>query len=178
MRKKLLATDSNRAVSPVIGVILMVAITVILAAVIGTMVLNMTDDVQESGPTAQLVTSDAADAAAFEPTDGADDTFELLTIDHKGGSTIADGSYSIRIKAPADSSFTQISSTTTHSIAPSGTAKTSALDAITVGDSVIISVTDTSADTVTSVDYGGSYEVQLIHNPSNSMLVDTTVTVN
>ena len=37
--------DDNRAVSPVIGVILMVAITVILAAVIGTMVLGMTDSV-------------------------------------------------------------------------------------------------------------------------------------
>ena len=36
---------NDRAVSPVIGVILMVAITVILAAVIGTMVLGMTDSV-------------------------------------------------------------------------------------------------------------------------------------
>jgi flagellin-like protein len=39
-------TDEDRAVSPVIGVILMVAITVILAAVIGTFVLNLGDDVQ------------------------------------------------------------------------------------------------------------------------------------
>ena len=37
--------DDERGVSPVIGVILMVAITVILAAVIGTMVLGMTDNV-------------------------------------------------------------------------------------------------------------------------------------
>ena len=36
----------DRAVSPVIGVILMVAITVILAAVIGTFVLQLGDDVQ------------------------------------------------------------------------------------------------------------------------------------
>jgi flagellin-like protein len=38
----------TRAVSPVIGVILMVAITVILAAVIGTFVLNLGGSVQEN----------------------------------------------------------------------------------------------------------------------------------
>ena len=42
--KQLLAED--RAVSPVIGVILMVAITVILAAVIGTFVLGLGEGVQ------------------------------------------------------------------------------------------------------------------------------------
>ena len=45
--------ESERAVSPVIGVILMVAITVILAAVIGTFVLGLGDQVQETSPNAQ-----------------------------------------------------------------------------------------------------------------------------
>lgn len=40
--------DDDRAVSPVIGVILMVAITVILAAVIGTFVLNLGGSVQQN----------------------------------------------------------------------------------------------------------------------------------
>jgi len=40
--------SDDRAVSPVIGVILMVAITVILAAVIGTFVLGLGDSVQQS----------------------------------------------------------------------------------------------------------------------------------
>jgi len=39
--KKLVGTDEERAVSPVIGVILMVAITVILAAVIAAFVMDM-----------------------------------------------------------------------------------------------------------------------------------------
>jgi len=39
--KKLIGTDEERAVSPVIGVILMVAITVILAAVIAAFVMDM-----------------------------------------------------------------------------------------------------------------------------------------
>jgi flagellin-like protein len=50
--KELLTED--RAVSPVIGVILMVAITVILAAVIGTFVLGLGDQVDESAPQASL----------------------------------------------------------------------------------------------------------------------------
>ena len=50
--RELLADDD--AVSPVIGVILMVAITVILAAVIGTFVLGLGDQVQNNPPSAQL----------------------------------------------------------------------------------------------------------------------------
>ena len=44
----------ERAVSPVIGVILMVAITVILAAVIGAFVLGLGDSVSETAPSAQI----------------------------------------------------------------------------------------------------------------------------
>jgi flagellin-like protein len=44
----------DRAVSPVIGVILMVAITVILAAVIGTFVLGLGDRVSEASPNANF----------------------------------------------------------------------------------------------------------------------------
>jgi archaeal type IV pilus assembly protein PilA len=42
----MMRNDDDDAVSPVIGVILMVAITVILAAVIAAFVFNMTGDVQ------------------------------------------------------------------------------------------------------------------------------------
>jgi len=53
MRLKQLFTDDS-AVSPVIGVILMVAITVILAAVIGTFVLNLGQEVQQTAPQASF----------------------------------------------------------------------------------------------------------------------------
>jgi flagellin-like protein len=49
-----LGGTEDRAVSPVIGVILMVAITVILAAVIGTFVLGLGDKVSQSAPQASL----------------------------------------------------------------------------------------------------------------------------
>ncbi|MXR41404.1 type IV pilin [Halobaculum sp. WSA2] len=46
--------DDDRAVSPVIGVILMVAITVILAAVIGSFVLGLGNSVQQTSPNANF----------------------------------------------------------------------------------------------------------------------------
>ncbi|UPV73646.1 type IV pilin N-terminal domain-containing protein [Halorussus limi] len=46
--------EDDGAVSPVIGVILMVAITVILAAVIGTFVLGLGDRVSQAQPNAQF----------------------------------------------------------------------------------------------------------------------------
>lgn len=72
--KQLLADDD--AVSPVIGVILMVAITVILAAVIGAFVLDIGGD-QESPPQADWSWSD----------DPEDDDVELT---HGGGETVSE----------------------------------------------------------------------------------------
>ncbi|WP_077152240.1 type IV pilin [Halorubrum tropicale] len=48
----------DRAVSPVIGVILMVAITVILAAVIGTFVLGLGDQLGDTAPQASFTVQD------------------------------------------------------------------------------------------------------------------------
>ncbi|ELZ97981.1 hypothetical protein C440_01998 [Haloferax mucosum ATCC BAA-1512] len=73
MNIKRILTDS-RAVSPVIGVILMVAITVILAAVIGTFVLGLGDQVGNTAPQASF---------SFDY-DGAN----TVTITHESGDAI------------------------------------------------------------------------------------------
>jgi len=67
--------DDDRGVSPVIGVILMVAITVILAAVIGTFVLGLGDSLEQA-PQAQL--------DAELDTAGSD----AVIISHNGGDSI------------------------------------------------------------------------------------------
>jgi flagellin-like protein len=72
--------EDNDAVSPVIGVILMVAITVILAAVIGTFVLGLGDQVSDTSPTASF-TFDYTE----EPASG---TSDELTVTHDGGDSI------------------------------------------------------------------------------------------
>ena len=60
------------AVSPVIGVILMVAITVILAAVIGTFVLGLGDQVQSTSPNAQFTFNENSTGALEMTHDGGD----------------------------------------------------------------------------------------------------------
>ncbi|RDI72590.1 type IV pilin [Halopelagius longus] len=70
-----LLSDDN-AVSPVIGVILMVAITVILAAVIGTFVLNLGGSVSQTAPQASF---------AFDFENGSNDN---VTITHETGDSI------------------------------------------------------------------------------------------
>jgi flagellin-like protein len=71
------ADEENRAVSPVIGVILMVAITVILAAVIGTFVLGLGDQVQQTSPNANWNWDE--DTASGSPD---------LNLIHEGGDSV------------------------------------------------------------------------------------------
>ncbi|WP_206731778.1 type IV pilin [Halorubrum amylolyticum] len=63
MNLKAAFQDSERAVSPVIGVILMVAITVILAAVIGTFVLGLGDSLGQNANAGVSVDTDAANSS-------------------------------------------------------------------------------------------------------------------
>ena len=76
--KQLIHDDD--AVSPVIGVILMVAITVILAAVIASFVLGLGDQAQQATPQASF--SWEYDAAPGNNTEG------VIKITHDGGDTV------------------------------------------------------------------------------------------
>ena len=62
--------NDDRAVSPVIGVILMVAITVILAAVIGTFVLGLGDSIGENAPSASYDWDEGSDSVVLTHTSG------------------------------------------------------------------------------------------------------------
>ena len=84
MQLKRLLTD-DEAVSPVIGVILMVAITVILAAVIGTFVLGLGDQVQSTSPQASF---------NFDFTDNSGSA-DSLEITHDGGDSITAGNMDV-----------------------------------------------------------------------------------
>ena len=76
MKPSNLFKTDDRAVSPVIGVILMVAITVILAAVIGTFVLGLGDSLGDNQPTAQLSVD-------------IDYENDNISVEHNGGDAIA-----------------------------------------------------------------------------------------
>ncbi len=86
MHLKQLFTD-DRAVSPVIGVILMVAITVILAAVIGTFVLGLGDSLQQQSPSASF---------GFDYEDNTTGNASV-TIVHQGGDSIDAAQLSVSV---------------------------------------------------------------------------------
>ena len=90
MKSDTLFTTDDRAVSPVIGVILMVAITVILAAVIGTFVLGLGDSLGDNQPNAQLSVD-------------VDEAANNSTINHNGGDSIPADTLSVVISSGGDS---------------------------------------------------------------------------
>ncbi|WP_252698285.1 type IV pilin [Natronosalvus vescus] len=77
LSQKLIGDEEERAVSPVIGVILMVAITVILAAVIAAFVLDLGGSAGQTAPTTQ-----------FEWDEYEDEDDYYIAITHTGGDNI------------------------------------------------------------------------------------------
>ncbi|ELY88649.1 hypothetical protein C483_14962 [Natrialba hulunbeirensis JCM 10989] len=67
-RAKLIGNEEERAVSPVIGVILMVAITVILAAVIAAFVLDMGDSIGQEANAAVDIEGDGTSSVEVSVT--------------------------------------------------------------------------------------------------------------
>jgi len=125
--------DDDRAVSPVIGVILMVAITVILAAVIGTFVLGLGDQVQNTTPQASF---------GFDTADGKVN----VEITHETGDTIAASDLSLvttasfNASASAGTGFSDTTSETWSTISDSS-------DDVAAGSTVTIARHDaTSGD--------------------------------
>jgi len=128
----LIADDD--AVSPVIGVILMVAITVILAAVIGTFVLGLGDQISDTNPQASFTfdfeettaaTQDCALATGTSGTEG------HLTVTHDGGDEIT---------------ATQVTIKDTSSNSQTWNSDCSSNSDITAGSSVVVDTT--SGETV------------------------------
>ncbi|SDM15592.1 flagellin N-terminal-like domain-containing protein [Halogranum gelatinilyticum] len=153
-------TTEERAVSPVIGVILMVAITVILAAVIGTFVLGLGDSVGQTAPQASLkaTVSAADDTVTIQHNGGdalhSDETRVIVTI---GASTTtfeptaagsdttlsAGGSAIIEVDADAGPSETQISNSWVY-----GTPTADNIDGIATGDVVTVRIIDIESQSV------------------------------
>lgn len=185
MKLKMLGGD-DRAVSPVIGVILMVAITVILAAVIGTFVLDLGKSVGQTTPQASLEAEDASSGSS-PVNDGGTATKDLITLKHNGGDTVPSGDYLVKIRVSGSGDdFTEIDGSSVYATDFDSDTATdevevgfgSALSDIDVGDEMTIQITDTDAN-ADDEDFGGvKWDIMIVHTPSDSLLVDTTVTTN
>ena len=143
--------SETRAVSPVIGVILMVAITVILAAVIGTFVLGLGDSLGDNQPTAQI----SADITEFG------DNEARLTLEHNGGDSI--DTDALRVVVDGNAEDARAENTSVFS------------SRFSVGDS---ESTEFGGDDVggdrTEQD---EVRIRVIHTPSDSVLLDRTIEV-
>ena len=145
MNLKSAIQNDDRAVSPVIGVILMVAITVILAAVIGTFVLGLGDSLGDNQPSAQLSIS-------------VDETDNNVTIEHNGGDSI--NLDNLDVVARSGSSTVGVPETVSEFDSVEGATR------IGVGESVNVEFTG-AEDTADNI--------RLIHTPSDSIILDRNV---
>jgi flagellin-like protein len=155
----------EEAVSPVIGVILMVAITVILAAVIAAFVFGLGGQ-QAQAPTASIVAANNPDTPTVD-----------LKIQHKGGDILKGGEWKLSI-VPNGDSPTFINSATGSDLA---------VGSMIITHNTTSNTTYTATVTNSSVyDNSGSgetwtqatkYDVKLVHIPSNAMLLDQVIEV-
>ncbi|PSQ00577.1 hypothetical protein BRC94_05550 [Halobacteriales archaeon QS_5_70_17] len=187
MQIKELLTGDERAVSPVIGVILMVAITVILAAVIGTFVLGLGDQVSSSAPRASIAAQDADDTLALH--DGtADDGIDMT---HDSGASLETSNVQIVVRnADTNSKVATFSESdgwtatdgdgdVTHVALDGDEIGTSTDGSLDVGDTVKIkqkSEGTSGSDSTLSPDT--DYEVTVIHLPSDGTVSSGEITVN
>ena len=152
-------TGTERAVSPVIGVILMVAITVILAAVIGTFVLDLGQDVGDSAPQSSLKVS-------------VDANTENVTIEHKGGDALQ--SANTRIVVTDGSTTNEFTTTTEDTFSVGEEAEFDMNATASVGTNWAAgSWTGTNAISAAS---GTTYTSRLIDTESQKIVFETDVT--
>ena len=159
------------AVSPVIGVILMVAITVILAAVIAAFVFGLGGS-QQAAPTASIVASNNPDTGAYD-----------LKIQHKGGEMLKGGDWKLSVVNATGSDTTPnfvTSNSTNGDLAVGAQVKVTTITTgcPTTADDAVCSLNQSILFTTKAgLATGTKYDVKLVHIPSNAMLLDQVVEV-
>ena len=148
----------QRGVSPVIGVILMVAITVVMGAVVASFAYGYFGNITETPNVVLSVIDDPTDSAS-------------LILKHSGGESVAanDWKCSVTDGKEAATDFTPSAVTD----APSDTALSTGV-AIDITDQ---SDVDTGVYTTGTTITAGWYHVVVVHLPSDAVLLDTNVLV-
>ncbi|MBC2699672.1 MAG: type IV pilin [ANME-2 cluster archaeon] len=158
-------SKDEKAVSPVIGVILMVAITVILAAVIAAFVFDMGGNLAPAPPSASITASNNAASTTYD-----------IKIVHTGGDLIKGTEWKISVVDEGDVPIYVTSE---------------AGDDFAVGSQICVNSTikpnsisfnfETYDWTYAAADLGlvqgDKYDVKIVHIPSNSMVLNTVVEV-
>ena len=164
----------EKAVSPVIGVILMVAITVILAAVIASFVFGLGAKAPKSAPQAQLTLADAGDSLS-NTTDSDDDVFKLS---HEGGESIRCDEIKIFVYYSNGTTLDVLTyDTSSHKFTgeynylTNATASALNDDIFEAGEVIVF--TEDQHDIA-----AGTYQVKILHTISNNFILSGQVTVS
>ena len=152
---------NEEGVSPVIGVILMVAITVILAAVIAAFVFGMGPP--DSAPSTQMTVKDHTDHVVATSADS------VAVITHRGGDVLQFSELKVAISTNGSSWKNSIDDNV-GVLEPVGSA--SITGAFEVGDTFRISE-GTDGDAA-----AGTMYVRIIHVPTSTIILDTNVQVS
>jgi flagellin-like protein len=163
--KKVRMFKDEKGVSPVIGVILMVAITVILAAVIASFVFGMGTKVK-SAPQAQLVLEDNDDMITAAATDD-----KVFDIRHMGGDTLKCDELKLVVTKKGGESDTLTWDGTGNFVGSKLKCNVTG-GLIAVGD--VVTIEETAAFTG---DGPETYELQVIHIPTNTIIYQAEVLV-
>jgi len=148
MRVKKLLTD-DEAVSPVIGVILMVAVTVILAAVVGSLVMGFGDSVNQNVQAGADVTSDADANTITTSFSSRQESSTKLEVSYNGA-TGTDSGVTATLNSPG--SVVTVGDSSAKNSISGGSFSSASPDAITSdGDTVTVSVTATNDGTSTQI---------------------------
>ena len=159
-------SKDEEAVSPVIGVILMVAITVILAAVIAAFVFGMGGSLKEAPPTVSITASNNAANTDLD-----------IKIVHSGGELLKGTEWKISVVPEGATPLYVFSEATDDfkvggQIIWAGTVATDGTPHNFAGASWKYSSNATEDFTA-----GLKYDVKIVHIPSNSLSLDAVVEV-
>ena len=169
----------RKGVSPVIGVILMVAITVILAAVIASFVFGMGSKVK-SAPQATLMCEDAPDRIPSNPT--ANTLYDVFTITHQGGDQLKCSELEIVIKDKTTGDTYKLTWDDNNNYFvdsfASGTVgytiETTQISSgfISVGDTITVQEETNVTGATLPIRSGDTLEIMVIHLPTQTVIYD------
>lgn len=156
--------SNERAVSPVIGVILMVAITVILAAVIGTFVLGLGDQVSQTAPQASITTQDF------------DTNLNTVTFEHDGGDSLDSTQTEIVVSGDSSGTTNRLTSSTSNEFGPADTFT------MNLGNTSAVTITsgwnngNWNSDASSGIDISATdITVTFVDNPSGQVIAEKSI---
>ncbi len=166
----------EKAVSPVIGVILMVAITVILAAVIASFVFGLGAKAPKAAPQASLTVTADANATTYRSSE-LTNTSDLIIITHQGGENIPWTDIKVIVEANNVSAVTNDNALTYPD--PDSTQgygwykdEISSNEFWEPGEKLVVGFNNTAKN---EFDPGETVTIKVLHTPSNQMILSTQV---